>query len=180
MKLIILLMATLSVIANDHNNFNNNNLINTPVQESSIKGPISNQHLDDMRTLNNNIPIQSKIQLPENVKLNTFTQLPKDVEGCACYFYLSKSDEDKGKYIMTEIYAQTAYISINGKMQEFDLVNFKDKVFFVYSNGNYTLRVEFKNKIKSESENFSVNGVLMIFKAKKMLIKRNIIGGCSC
>lgn len=123
-------------------------------------------------------PNNSKIQ--DSIKLNTFTRLPSDIEGCACYFYLSKSDERKKEYIMSEIFAQIAYISINGKMLRFNLVNFKSNVFYIYSNGTYTLRVEFTNKIPSDEENFDVKGVIMILKGQKLLIKRNIIGGCSC
>src|ERR1700743_1796167 len=83
----------------------------------------------------------SKVQ--ENVQLNTFTKLPKDIQGCACYFYLSKSDENKSRYIMAENNADPAYISINGKMQKFKLVKFKNDLFYLYSNGTYTLKVEF-------------------------------------
>jgi len=81
---------------------------------------------------------------------------------------------------MSEAFAQIAYVSINGKMQRFNLVDFKDKVFYIYSNGNYTLRVEFKVNIRNDAENFKVIGVLKIFKAQKLLIKKNIFGECNC
>ncbi len=124
--------------------------------------------------------MQDKIGLRDSIQLNTFTKLPNDIEGCVCYFYLSRLDEIKRKYIMSEAFAQIAYVSINGKMQRFNLVNFKDKAFYIYSNGNYILRVEFKVNIKSDDENFKVIGVLKIFKAQKLLIKKNILGECSC
>ena len=129
---------------------------------------------------NKAILIQDKMGLQDSIKLNTFTKLPNDVEGCVCYFYLSRLDETKRRYIMSEAFAQIAYVSINGKMQRFKLVDFKDKVFYVYTNGNYILRVEFKVNIKNDDENFKVIGVLKIFKAKKLLIKKNIFGECAC
>ena len=83
---------------------------------------------------------------------------------------------------MAENNADPAYISINGKMQKFKLVKFKNDLFYLYSNGTYTLKVEFKKKfnIQNDGEDFDVNGVLMLYKAKKLLIKKAIIGGCSC
>ncbi|MDB5089216.1 MAG: hypothetical protein JWR09_3210 [Mucilaginibacter sp.] len=171
-------MTTLFVIVDKHNNLINSKTTSPTLQESSING--ASYSLGKERPLNNSISIQNKIRPQESIKLNTFTELPKDVEGCVCYFYLSKVDETRRKYIMTEIFAQIAYISINGKMQKFNLVNFKDNLFYNYSNGDYTLRVEFKNKIKTDSENFSIKGVMMLFKAQKMLIKKNIIGECGC
>jgi len=84
---------------------------------------------------------------------------------------------------MTEIFAHFAYVSINGKMRKFNLVDFKDNVFYIYSNGNYMLRVEIKvkiNKIMNDNKNFKIIGVLKIFEAQELLIIKNIFGEYSC
>src|SRR6185312_15601153 len=168
LTLIILLTAVLFMSADKRDNFNR---IRTTTESGSLKKEVSHRSLKK-QPLHNAILIQGKIGLQDSVKLNTFTKLPNDVEGCVCYFYLSRLDEIKRKYIMSEAFAQIAYVSINGKMQRFNLVDFKDKVFYIYSNGNYTLRVEFKVNIRNDAENFKVIGVLKIFKAQKLLIKK--------
>jgi|GEM_PF-2303328 len=176
MKLITLLTTILFIPAYKHDNC-------IRIATATTSGSFINEAhhcLIKKQPSNNAIPIQHKFGLQDSIKLKTFTKLPDDVEGCVCYFYLSKSDETKRKYIMTEILAEIAYIFINGKMQRFYLVAFKDGVFYNYSNGNYKLRVEFKKTIKTDSEVFRIIGVLKIFKAQKLLIKKNILGECSC
>lgn len=164
------------MIVYKHDNFNHRR--SATEQGSRIKE--ATHCLSKKQPSNNFFLIENKIGLQDSIKLNTFTKLPNDVEGCVCYFYLSRLDEAKSKYIMTEIFAQIAYVSINGKMQKFKLVNFKDKAFYIYSNGDYTLRVEFKVRAKKDDEDFKVIGVLKMYKAQKLLVKKNIFGECGC
>ncbi len=112
--------------------------------------------------------------------LYTFTKIPKDVEGCVCYFYLTKADERKNVYIMVENFAQEGYVSINGKIQKFNFISFRDMNYYFYSNGVYNLKVEFKNKVRPESEDFRVTGVITLLKGKIVLAKINFIGECAC
>jgi len=138
------------------------------------------QNLNTISSFDEIISEQDKVQGKDSVKLNIFTQLPADVQGCTCNFYLSRTGKLKKQYIMTEIFAQIAYISINGKVQKFNLVAFKDKVFYHYSNGTYLLNIEFKNHVNKNSENFTVAGTLTLLRGHKVLDKRNIIGDCGC
>ncbi|MDB5156164.1 MAG: hypothetical protein JWR50_871 [Mucilaginibacter sp.] len=177
MKTIILLISTLSAITYQGSKFVNNDYrINMVANNYNLKK--NYKHMPDLHYINNG----EAIQIKDSIRLNRFTQLPNDVQGCVCYFFLSKTDEIKKKYIMTEIFAQIAYVSINNKIQKFNLINFKDKVFYTYSNSDktYTLRVEFKNKIKKDAEDFNVVGVLIIYKGQKVIIKRDIVGECGC
>ena len=175
MKATIILIVTLFTTIGKYKNFVNS-------KESTVKEVATvpkRQHCNlNKMGLISVIAIQNNAS--DSIKLNTFTELPNDIQGCACYFYLSKSDEAKQKYIMAEIFAQVGYISINGKMQKFNLIHFKDRLFYIYSNGTYILRVDFKNKIKNDSEDFRIRGTLTVFKGQKILVKKSIIGECAC
>ncbi|WP_158800617.1 hypothetical protein [Pedobacter sp. L105] len=115
-----------------------------------------------------------------DVKLGTFTDLPRDIDGCVCFFYLSKLDEKKGKYIFVNNFAKTGYVLLNRKLEKFDLIDYKDKVFYLYSNGVYNLKINFETKKNISEENFSIKGDLTLLKNGSLLIKKNFIGQCGC
>ncbi|MDB5130334.1 MAG: hypothetical protein JWR02_83 [Mucilaginibacter sp.] len=124
--------------------------------------------------------IKKRVAKDTYVKLHTFTTIPNDIQGCVGYFYLTRSDEKKNVYIMVENFASEGYVSINGKMEKFNLVTFKDMDYYLYSNGVYNLKVEFKFKILPKGEDFRVNGVITLLKGKQFIVKVNFIGECSC
>ncbi|MGN6641173.1 MAG: hypothetical protein ACTHJ8_19835 [Mucilaginibacter sp.] len=123
---------------------------------------------------------EKSIYRDTTVKLCTFTAIPDDIAGCVCYFYLTKADEKKRVYIMVENFAEEGYVSINDKIQKFHLVSFKDMNYYFYSNGAFNLKVEIKNKVPREGEDFRVTGVITLLKGKVILAKRNFIGECAC
>jgi hypothetical protein len=108
-----------------------------------------------------------------------FTKLPNDIQGCACYFYLSKSDKRQKRYIMADIW-QIAYFVVDGQMQKLKLVSFKDKKLYIYSDGNYSLHVKFTNRILADEENFKIEGYLLLYKGKKLVDKESVIGESEC
>jgi hypothetical protein len=123
----------------------------------------------------------SKRENPMSINLSTFTDLPKEIEGCACYFYLAKGDEKKERYIFVNDFAETAYISISGKLTRFNLISHsEDNNIFLYSNDKYILKVELLNKKGDGNEGFTVKGALTLKKRKNILIKKNFIGNCGC
>lgn len=143
---------------------------NNTAKKTNIK--LSNKKLDSTDTKQ-----QSKLI----ISLNTFTNLPDEIQGCACYFYLTKRDEKRGEYIFVNDFAQISYISINGKLEKFNLINHSDNDdIFLYSNGLYLLKIELLDKKGDGNEGFSTKGVLTLKKGKDTLLKKNFIGDCGC
>jgi hypothetical protein len=116
----------------------------------------------------------------DSIILNRFTILPKEIDGCTCYFYLSKKDEEEKKYIFAEDFATPGYASINGKMEKFDLVSFKNNTFYIYSNHIYTLRIDFKKKVDTGSEAFNVEGLLTLTHNNIVIVQKHVIGFYGC
>mgnify|MGYP003577264278 CR=1 FL=1 len=112
--------------------------------------------------------------------LNTFKDLPKEIDGCGCYFYLSKNDEKEAKYIFVNDFADAAFVSINKKLEKFKLKEHKDDSnTYFYFNADYDLIIEITKRYNGGDETSLVEGVIILTKGKNS-IKNNFIGSCGC
>jgi len=124
---------------------------------------------------------KNQITSLDTINLTIFTELPKDIMGCACYFYLTKSDQKEKRFIFANNFYQTAYISINGKLTKFTLYKHKeDSNLFEYTNNSYKLNVSFSKRQSEGSEGFSIIGIIILKQKNKVVAKKNIIGYCGC
>jgi hypothetical protein len=115
------------------------------------------------------------------VSLDPFSDLPKEIEGCACYFYLSKKDKKKEKYIFVNDFAKITFVSINGKMEKFILKEHKEgSEIYLYSNGNYELRTKITKRESDGAEGSNEEGIITLMKGLDFLFEKNFIGSCGC
>ena len=62
---------------------------------------------------------QKDIKAVKQINIETFTIIPKDIDGAGCEFFLSSSDKKKSNYIFVNDFADLAYMRINGKIEKF-------------------------------------------------------------
>ncbi len=112
--------------------------------------------------------------------VDTFTTLPGEIDGCGCYFYLSKQDEKKEKYLFVNDFASIAFISINGKVEEFKLTEHaENSKIYLYSNGTYHLKVEITKEKDDGYESSVIEGVITVSKGNNV-IRKSFVGSCGC
>lgn len=113
-------------------------------------------------------------------KINTFTDIPSEIDGCGCYFYLSKEDEQDKKYLLVNDFASIAFLSINGKVVKFVLKEHKENSsFYLYSNGFYKLSVEITKKEDGGIESSIIKGLIKLSKGN-IVIEKKFVGFCGC
>jgi len=115
------------------------------------------------------------------IKLERFSKIPDEIDGGACFFYLSDDDMNKQMYIFVNDLAETAFISIKGKILKFKLDKFDgDKNTYYYSFMDYKLTLVI-DKIKNEHEEESVlNGKIKLEVKDKVEFESVFIGTCGC
>ena len=115
------------------------------------------------------------------IKLTLFTRTPKEIDGCACYFYLTLNQQKEEKYIFVNDFAQFAFVSINGNIQKFKLkehnMNSKN---YLYHNGIYNLKVVIIKSKTGKAEESIEQGTITLLKGESILDEKNFIGTCGC
>lgn len=111
-------------------------------------------------------------------RLSTFTTVPEEIDGCACYFYLTKQDELNSKYIFVNDFANTAFISINDSLKKFKLKIYKDNTY-IYADSLYNLKIEIIKTVNNGGENSIISGYIKLSK-DSVEIQQNFVGMCGC
>jgi hypothetical protein len=115
-------------------------------------------------------------------KINSFTGLPKEIDGCSSYFFLSKNDKKTERYLFVNDLAQLSFIKIDNKLVKFTLVkNYKiGKVdVFLYKSGSMTLQIELKTQ-KSIEDQTEVTGIMTVQFPTGQKETLNFIGDIGC
>jgi hypothetical protein len=59
------------------------------------------------------------------IRIDTFSVIPPEIDGCSCYFSCNSKDFKKRAYIYMNDFAQTSFLEINGKLTKFTQTDFK-------------------------------------------------------
>lgn len=119
-------------------------------------------------------------KLSFDFSLDTFSNIPEEIDGCACYFYLSSQDEKREKFIFISDFANSAFISINKRIEKFELIEHKENgSIYLYSKGEYSLKVEVAKKENGASETSVMEGFIRLSKGDNA-IRKDFVGSCGC
>ncbi|GAB3924744.1 hypothetical protein GCM10028827_13200 [Mucilaginibacter myungsuensis] len=114
------------------------------------------------------------------INLTAFVVIPDEIDGCSCDFYLSKKDEKRRRYLMVNDFGNTAFVSINNKVEKIFLKEHKEgSSKYLYSNDEYEIKIEITEKIDDGEETSLMKGIFTIIKGQTML-QKNFIGSCGC
>lgn len=128
------------------------------------------------------IPSESSFEKPKigNLTFQTFDVIPDEIDGCACFFYLSEKDEASAKHLLVNNFASIAFMKIDGEMREFELEKFeKDMRIYNDVQGNYKLYISIEKKIDLDEKTSKLEGRLHLIKGSEKAIT-NFIGFCGC
>ncbi|MES2627497.1 MAG: hypothetical protein V4616_00885 [Bacteroidota bacterium] len=115
-----------------------------------------------------------------SLTIGTFNKIPDDIDGCGCYFYLSKEDELKSNYLFINDFADVAFISINQKLVRLQLeAHVESSDVYSYKSEDYTVKLEIQKRVEGGEEVSIVEGTIRVSDAKHENQKK-IVGTCGC
>jgi hypothetical protein len=116
----------------------------------------------------------------DSVSFETFSVIPKEIDGCGCNFYSSENDKNNNKYICVNDFANLAFVKLKGAMVKLELTEHKDgSNIYLYKSKEHTLKIEVIKKEPSEYEASNIEGVITI-SSKEGTKKQSFIGTCGC
>lgn len=117
------------------------------------------------------------------LSFETFTEFPKEVDGCSCTFSSSNSDFKAQKYIYVDNGEKFAAIKLNGAMVNFNKTEEKEisKNHWVkkYDSKDYELVVEMTQTGQID-ETFQQKGTIKLTKKGGQTITKEVTGECGC
>lgn len=180
-KLLVFLLS-IALVSCYRERSNEGKIVNSTSQDSSYRVKKDSISVKANSTTDS---VKGQVKIVEDKKaleldLTTFQKIPDEIDGCGCYFFLSKNDEAQNRYLMVNDFANIAFISINNKLEKFLLKEHKENSkSYLYSNANYIMKVEITEKTDGGEESSSVKGVITITKGEEE-IKEYFIGSCGC
>lgn len=131
-------------------------------------------------TLSNN---SSQNSINSAFDIDTFSVIPPEIDGCACYFSNNEKEFKENKYIYADDHGNNAFLSINGVVTKFKII--KSDTFpakhsiEVWTNDKYELIIDTK-QVGQIDETWQEIGTLRITTKEGKTITKNIYGECGC
>lgn len=120
----------------------------------------------------------------QTLKIDTFSTLPPEIDGCSCYFSNDSTEFKSGEYIYMNNYDQISFLKINGVLTKFSQTNFKEidslRVKAKYKSDNYQMTIDIKEVIQSGDETWLKIGTIKLTDKKGKTITKTFYGECGC
>ncbi|TRW24261.1 hypothetical protein FMM05_10525 [Flavobacterium zepuense] len=121
---------------------------------------------------------------PAMLFISSFTEIPADIEGCACSFSNDSIDFKAGKFIYLNNNSSTSYVKINGVMTKFAEINHQEidslHSISTYDNPDYELILKVEDKGKNGAESSRKTGTLKLTDNDGKTIEKTFYGECGC
>ena len=115
-----------------------------------------------------------------SIKIDTFSTFPTEIDGCSCYYSLSKENFKNSTYIYVDDNMERAFVYLNGIKNQFRLTKtdtIDGKKYF--DNGKYELRIQTK-EVGQVDETQQQEGKLEIITKDGHVLSVKIYGECGC
>jgi hypothetical protein len=157
--------------------------------ENETENEISEQRTNEEIILpaeEESVPIEQEPEEAEsfNLAIETFTEFPPEIDGCACYFSKNKEDFNNGIYIyMDDFGNEFGFMNLDGVMTKFDIEhndsNDSGLEVVELSNTDYTLILNYE-QVSELDETFQKEGELKIINSNNEEIIVPFFGECGC
>lgn len=116
-------------------------------------------------------------------RLDTFSNMPPEIDGCACYFSRDSIDFSKRAYIYVNDFAKFSFVMLNGELLEFVQTEFvKDGSMTQVKarTGKYEMHLDLFNREMIKGEADIKVGTLVIMNQQGQQMKWMLYGACGC
>ena len=126
--------------------------------------------------------------LEPKICLESFTEIPKEIECCSCSYSASEEGYQHNEYLFVCGFDSTAFVSVEGQLLKLKLVSTgREPITFgdydhidVFESENYTITLDIKYKEDGEGEVWWNNGTITIEDKSGQSTKLNFFGSCGC
>lgn len=146
-------------------------------------GLVSCKRNDAVTPVNQNT-VNQTFTKTEPFTINTFSDIPKEIDDCTCYFSKDSVDFKNSEYIYVNNFAETSFVKINDTLVKFTQTAYRkaDTTAAVakYISKNYKMIILVKNSIPTANELAYKTGLIKITNAKGKSVKQTFYGKCGC
>lgn len=132
------------------------------------------------------IQVNETIIAPESFAgINSFVDLPEEIDGAACMFSVDKADYEKEKYIYVDDLDSICYIKMDGKFIRLELVEDNtpetsvDPYSKKFKNDDYQLSIEMTRADEDDEIPF-LEGYMLIKYKDEPEERKDLYGICGC
>lgn len=120
----------------------------------------------------------------QQLKIDTFSTFPPEIDGCSCYFSNDSIDFKNSTYIFANDFAQISFLKINGFMTKFTQIDFKKideaNTYVQYKSEEYEMTIEVKSGKQSGDETQLKTGTIKLTDKKGSTLIKDFYGECGC
>jgi hypothetical protein len=124
----------------------------------------------------------------QKIILDSFTDIPKEIEGCSCFYSESEEKNLKNEYLFVAGFDSAAFISIDNKLLKLQLVStgrkgnsFGDYDHVdVYKTNNYNVTLDIKYLKQQGDEGWLNTGTITVESKDGLKEIIKFFGGCGC
>lgn len=119
--------------------------------------------------------VLQKKQVTVPLSLETFSEIPSEIDGFSCYIFNSKEDMSNTKYLGVGDIGVEFFVSINGQFKKFSKIN------NILTNGEYQLNIiQSKNSTSTGSESYDIFGTITMTRVtNNTKLSKDFVGNCS-
>ena len=116
----------------------------------------------------------------QDVHLESFMDIPEEIDGCSCAFSGSRDELAKGEYVFVNDFASMAFVKVDGELKRFELQS-HDEVSntYHYLYRENTMEVRITNRITCEDGSELMEGTITI-RMENGTVKQKFVGRCAC
>lgn len=123
-------------------------------------------------------------QKQETITIESFTDLPKEIDGCSCLFSEDSVSYARGQYIYANDFAKTSFMKIDGKLVRLTETEHSnpDSLTIVSKNTGGGYKIEIRAKIihTTDLEYNEMKGFIIVKSSNGQTVTKTIYGGCGC
>jgi hypothetical protein len=120
--------------------------------------------------------------------INSFKEIPIEIEGCSCLFSESKTEYTKKEYLFAASYDSAGFVSVDRKLIKLKLISTeRDPGTFgdydhknIYQGSGYTVTVDIHYKNSTGEEVWWNDGTITIRNTKGQQKSQKFVGECGC
>nr|WP_322624742.1 hypothetical protein [uncultured Flavobacterium sp.] len=127
---------------------------------------------------------KSEVQKKETITIESFTDLPEEIDGCSCAFSEDSVSYAKGLFIYGNDFAKTSFIKIDGKLVRLTETEHgkPDSLTTISKSEGAGYKVEIRATIPhtTDLEDNEMKGSITIKSSKGQTVTKTIYGECGC
>jgi hypothetical protein len=122
------------------------------------------------------------VDLPFSI--DTFSNFPSEIDGCACYFSNDSTEFKKGEYIYVNDYNKTSFLRINGNIEKFEQTEFEEvdsvSTIATFKSDLYEMTIKTNDGKRNGDETWLKTGTISVTNINGVMATKTFYGECRC